>query len=133
MVLMGFAEHPDYRYRPEIKKAAELMKSRFFQEDFYNSYKSRYYWVRFDFWWPNLLTALESLYKIGFRCNDEDISLGLRWFVTHQQKDGMWNIENNPNNKIKQNKKSQEKRLWLSLNICRLLKKFYKKNYEGGC
>jgi hypothetical protein len=129
MVLRGFAEHPSYRLKPEIKKAAIIMKSRFFQKDYYNSYKSDYYWIRFGFWWPNLLTALDSLYKIGFTLDDEDIIHGIRWFLTHQQKDGMWNIENNPNKKTKEeNKKSKERRLWLTLNICRLLKNFYKKN-----
>ena len=126
MVLRGFAEHPDYSNRPEIIKAAKLMKSRFFQKDYYNSYKSEYYWIRFGFWWPNLLTALDSLNKIGFTLDDEDVSLGLKWFVTHQQKDGMWNVENNPNKKnIITNKKSQERRLWLTLNICRVLKNYY--------
>jgi hypothetical protein len=129
MVLMGFAEHPDYSTRPEILKAAKLLKSRFFQKDYYNSYKSAYYWVRFGFWWPNLLTALTSLYTIGFKRDDEDISLGIKWFVTHQQKDGMWNIKNSPKKNLKEtNKKSQERRLWLTLNICRMLKNFYNRN-----
>ena len=129
MVLRGFAEHSNYRYRPEIIKAAKLLKSRFFKKDYYNSYKSGYYWIRFGFWWPNLLTALDSLYKIGYKLDDEDISLGIRWFVTHQQKDGLWNIENNPNKKANiTNKKTLERRFWLTLNICRLLKNYYKKN-----
>ena len=48
----------------------------------------------------------------------------IEWFYSHQKKDGMWNIENNPNRKTIENKKIPEKRRWLTINICRLLKNF---------
>ena len=125
MVLQGFSVHPVYKDFLEVKKAADLMKSRFFKRDVYTSYQSSYYWTRFGFWWPNILTALESLQRLGYDKDDKDIALGLQWFFSHQQEDGLWNIENNPKKTQKNNVRYLEKRLWLTLRICRMLRNFY--------
>jgi hypothetical protein len=121
MVLRGFAAHPEYRKAPEARAAGELLKSSFFKPDTYTSYRAPHYWTRFLFWWPNLLTALESLYHLGFTKDDPDIQRGLDWFITSQQKDSMWKLESHrlilP--------KDQPERLWLGLRICRMLKCYY--------
>jgi hypothetical protein len=121
MVLRAFAIHPVYCHSDEIRKAGELLKSRFFQPDMYNSYRDVRYWTRFAFWWPNLLTSMESLLLLGFSNDDLDIQKGLEWFLKNQQDDGLWNVssEGRPGTEGK-----PLERTWLTLRICRILKGF---------
>jgi hypothetical protein len=121
MVLRAYAAHPGYRDADEIKAAGELLKSSFFKPDAYPSYQSPKYWTRFVFWWPNLLTALESLARLGFTKNDPDIKRGLDWLIENQQEDGLWKLENDKEVKAK----DTEERLWLGLRVCRMLKRYY--------
>jgi hypothetical protein len=119
MVLRAFAAHPLYRQSKEAKAAGALLTSSFFQPDVYTSYQSPKYWTRFAFWWPNLLTALDSLSLLGFSQDDPDIKKGLKWFIDNQQPDGLWKIEQDK--AVKQS--DAENRLWLGLNVCRILRK----------
>ncbi len=113
MVLRAFAAHPHYRSTTEAIKAANLLKTRFFQKDCYSSYQSADYWLKFDypFWWNHLLAALDSISLIDPTCNDEYMKQAITWFIEHQQEDGLWNT------------KTYEKRLWIGLAICRVLKR----------
>lgn len=126
MVLRAFAAHPEYRRSEAARKAGELLKSRFFQPDKYSSYKAADYWTRFVHWWPNLLTALESLSLLGFPADDPDIRKGLEWFRDNQQEDGLWkcSCDGKPGGEVKE--KSIE-RAWVTLKISRVMKK-----YPGG-
>jgi hypothetical protein len=89
MVLRAFAAHPGYRGSPEARTAGELLKSRFFKPDVYSSYKAASYWVRFAFWWPNLILT----YVEGKRAPDNEVN--------------------------------QERRLWVSLAVARIFKRFF--------
>jgi hypothetical protein len=120
MALRAFAAHPEYRKTKEARYAGELLKSTLFQPDYYASYQSPRYWTRFVFWWPSLLTALESLYLLGFTADDEDIKAGLRWFIDNQQPDGLWKLESH---KLA-SPRDWDERLWLALSVCRLLKNY---------
>jgi hypothetical protein len=121
MALRGFIVHPVYRKFQGVVAAGRLLKSSLFQPDNYTSYQSPDYWTRFTFWWPNLLTALESLRPLRFSKDDPDIKKALDWFVVNQQPDGLWKIDH-----IKETSpKDNEARLWLGLRICRMLKKYY--------
>ncbi len=124
MVLQAFAAHPKYRKSKEAKTAGALLKSRFFKPDVYSSYKAASYWVRFQFWWPNLLTALNSLLLMGFSKDDPDVQDALEWFAEHQEEDGLWNISY-AKERVAEDTRSTEERLWLSLAICRILKYYY--------
>ncbi|MBN1570302.1 MAG: terpene cyclase/mutase family protein [Acidobacteria bacterium] len=121
MVLRSFAAHSKYRRSDEAKAAGALLKSRFFHRDAYTSYQSPKYWTRFAFWWPNLLTSLNSLSILGFSNDDPDIMKGLNWFLENQEKDGLWKLESTK----PANPRDYEARLWLSLNIFRLMKKVF--------
>jgi hypothetical protein len=92
MVLRAFAAHPRWRHSEAAWTAGRLLKSRFFQPDSYTSYRSAGYWLRFvfPFWWSNLLTSLDSLSRIGFTREDQQIQCGLQWFIEHQQDSGLW-------------------------------------------
>lgn len=126
MVLRALAVHPFYRRSEEAKVAGNLLKSRFFKPDYYSSYKSPKYWTRFSFWWPNLLTALESLSLLGFPSEDQDIKKGIQWFLDNRKEDGFWDLENSGKGTAK-GKENPLERTWLALRICRMLKGFLEK------
>ena len=127
MVIRAFAAHRQYRKSPEALKAAQLLKSHFFKEDNYNSYKAADHWVRleFPFWWNNLPAAMDSLSLIGIPPADKDIKNALDWFKTNQQESGLWKISYSKIHKEPENKNSEEERLWISLAICRIFRRYY--------
>jgi hypothetical protein len=127
MVIRAFAAHLRYRKSPEVLKAAQLLKSHFFQEDTYNSYKHADNWIRFEFpfWWNNLLAAMDSLSLIGIPPTDSDIKRALDWFIANQQENGLWKISYSKIHKAPPNSKTDEERLWISLAICRIFQRYY--------
>jgi len=129
MVLRAFAAHPKYRACKEARKAADLLKSRFFQPDAYSSYKAASYWVRFLFWWPNLVTSLDSLSLMGYSKDDPDIRKALNWLVENQSSDGLWKMtyaEGTKESAHIKNEKTKERRLWLALTIARIFRRVYR-------
>jgi hypothetical protein len=125
MVLSAFAVNPTYHHSGE---AGELLKSRFFQPDAYSSYRAVSYWVRFEhpFWWTNLLTALDSLSRMGFSSQDEQIRKGLDWLREHQEQSGLWRVSYMKlEEKEKDTAKALEMKLWVSLAVCRVFRRFY--------
>ncbi|MFB3889030.1 MAG: prenyltransferase/squalene oxidase repeat-containing protein [Candidatus Bathyarchaeia archaeon] len=126
MVLRAFAAHPRYRRRKEALKAADLLKSRFFQPDAYSSYHDASYWVRFAFWWPNIVTALDSLSSMGYPREDPDIQKALNWLVENQLPDGLWKLDytEGKEDPCAKNEATKERRLWLTLRIAQILKRF---------
>jgi hypothetical protein len=123
MILQAFATHPVYRKSEEAKVAGNLLKSRFFQPDVYSSYRAASYWTRFVFWWPNLLTAMESLSLLGFTANDPDINKAIQWFFDKRKEDGLWECGYVDKDAPRIEAYSLD-RIWISLRICRMLKRF---------
>jgi hypothetical protein len=123
MILRAFAAHPDYCRRPDVHIAGERLKERFFQADKYYDRKAPSYWLKFQFpfWWPSLLTALDSLSRLGFDRQDLDIIRGLDWFITNQDADGLWGTG------YGSGRKAAGMRCWVGLAICRVLKRFCEK------
>lgn len=119
MVLRAFAAHPDYCRRAEVIAAARQLKSRFFKADPYNDRKAPSYWLKFQypFWWSSLLTALDSLARLGFGNEDADVARGLDWFLTHQENDGLWPTG------YGSGANSEPNRRWVGLAVCRVLKR----------
>lgn len=120
-VLRAFAAHPKHRHDKEAYAAGELLASRFFKSDKYADRRTPEYWERFSFpaWFTDLVSALDSLSLLGFKNDHPQIKEGLNWFVERQKKTGEWELrmvrgENHPSQK-----------LWLSLAICRIFKRFY--------
>ncbi len=105
---------------------ANLLKTRFFKPDVYSSYKAADHWVRFQypFWWNNLVSALDSISLIGLPVDDLDIQNALDWLVDHQQADGTWKPSYSKIHRSGSSKKYQESRLWVSLAISRIFKRF---------
>ncbi len=120
MALRAFAPHPGYRQRPEVIAAGACLKSRFFKPDKYNDRKAASYWCKFQypFWWTSLLTALDTLGKLGLNAKDTDIARGLAWFIDNQARDGLW-----PTGYDK-GQKAEAHRRWVGLAVCRMLGRF---------
>jgi hypothetical protein len=125
MAIRAFAAHPTRRYTEEAHKAADLLKSSFFQPDAYTSYQDERYWVRFMFWWPNLVTALDSLSLLGYSKNDSDLQKGLSWLIDNQLPNGLWKLDYGKN--VKQKEAVCTEQYWLALKIARLFKRFSEK------
>jgi hypothetical protein len=90
IVVRALAAHPGYRHSADTR-AAELLKSRFFRWDLYPNRAAPSYWLVFSypFWWTDLLSALDSLARIGFRADDPDIARGVAWFLENQDRTGV--------------------------------------------
>ncbi|MBN2548549.1 MAG: terpene cyclase/mutase family protein [Anaerolineales bacterium] len=118
MALRAFAAHPAYHRHPAVLEAAHLLKSRLFQADRYNDRKHPSYWLKlqFPFWWTTLLTALDTLSRLGFAREDPQIAGGLDWFLSNQSPDGLWETgyDSGP--------RAESNRRWVGLAVCRVLK-----------
>ncbi len=116
IVVRALAAHPRYRHSADTRRAAELLKSRFFRRDVYPDRAAPSNWLVFSypFWWTDLLSALDSLAQIGLRAGDPDIARGVAWFIDHQDPNGLWNTGRN-------RPKGPDSDLWVGLAICRML------------
>jgi hypothetical protein len=94
MVLRAFAAHPRQRRTPVARHAAALLKSRFFKADAYADRRGPEYWTKFTFpfQYTNLLTALDSLSKMGFSADDPDVARAIGWFRDQQRSDGSFEL-----------------------------------------
>ena len=112
----ALAAHPGYRHSADTRRAAELLKSRFFRRDVYPDRAAPSNWLVFSypFWWTDLLSALDSLARIGFSADDPGIDPGVAWFVDNQESSGLWNTGRN-------RPKGPHSDLWVGLAICRML------------
>ena len=125
MVLRAFAAHPAYRRHPDVITAAVRLKERLFQADKYNDRKAPAYWfkIQFPFWFPSLVTALDTLSQLGFDRQDKDIARGLDWFIKNQSADGLWGTG------YGSGRNAEGMRRWVGLAVCRVLKRFFEKEY----
>ena len=116
IVVRALAAHPGYRHSADTRRAAELLKSRFFHRDVYPDRAAPSNWLVFSypFWWTDLLSALDSLARIGLRAGDPDIARGVAWFTGNQEPGGLWNTGRN-------RPKGPDSDLWVGLAICRML------------
>lgn len=121
MALRAFAAHPAYRQREDVLAAARLLKPRIFQADRYNDRKAASYWLKFQYpyWWTSLLSAMDTLARLGFDKQDEDVERGLTWFLANQSEDGLWDTG------YGSGKRAEENRRWVGLAVCRVLKVFW--------
>lgn len=119
MALRPFAAHPAYRQNEAVQAAARLLKTRLFQADRYNDRKAASYWLKFQFpfWWTSLVTALDTLCRLGYGEEDGDMRRGLDWFFAHQGEDGLWETG------YGSGKGAANNRRWVGLAICRILKR----------
>ncbi len=119
VVLRAFAATDHYSDNEDVRKAGELLASRLFRSDAYIDRKAPSFWVGFSFpfWFTDLLSALDTLSRLGFPAEDPNIRRGLDWIAQRQRKDGGWTLKL---------LKGADKALpyWLDLAVCRIFKQF---------
>lgn len=121
VVLRAYAAHPTYRHSDEAKLAGKLLLSHLFKKDNYPDRSSPEYWLRFTypFWFTDLVSATDSLSRLGFAKEEPGIAEAIDWFIAHQHDSGLWKL------KTLKNQKKYHTDLWISLAICRVLKRLY--------
>lgn len=119
IVLRAFAAHGEYRHAPEARAAGELLKSRFFQGDAYPDRQAPYFWekIRYPFWWTDILSALDSLWWLGFRADDGDVQKGLEWLIANQEESGLWKARYLSGS-------DKDVHHWTALHVCRVLRRY---------
>jgi hypothetical protein len=119
IVLRAFAAHDEYRHASEARVAAQLLKSRFFESDPYPDRKAASFWekIRYPFWWTDILSALDSLWWLGFGADDEDVQKGLEWLIANQEDTGLWKARYLSGG-------DKDIHLWTTLHVCRVLKRY---------
>lgn len=125
-VLRAFSEHSEKRKLAFVQSASELLMSYFFKRDRYPDRSAETYWYKFKYpyWYTNLLSALDTLSKIGFTLDHPQISKAIDWFIQNQQQSGLWHsgFEKGREDTV------IERRLWVTLEVCRIFKRFYRRN-----
>lgn len=118
IVLRAFAAHEEYRATREALAAGELLKSRFFKPDPYPDRKAASFWekIRYPFWWTDILSALDSLWWLGFSADDGDIRRGVDWLIASQEQSGLWKARYLSGS-------DKDIHLWTTLQVCRVLKR----------
>jgi len=125
MVIRAFAVHPGYRKSEAARTAARLLKRHFFEKNNYTSYQHKDNWLvfRYPYWWNNLVSALDAVSLIIPEKNDEDIQRAVHWLIEHQENNGLWKTTYSSIHKNTTNAKTKEAQLWITLAICRILKR----------
>jgi hypothetical protein len=120
VVLRSFAAHPKYKRQSEVLQAGEKLASRIFKADNYTDRKAPEYWTRitFPFWFTDILSTLDTLSKLGFSANHQNINEAINWFANEQKRDGSWSLY------LLKGSGDKNYSLWVALVICRMLLRF---------
>jgi hypothetical protein len=118
IVLRAFAASSTWCRSKEAKKAGELVLSRFFKSDMYEDRAHASFWeeITYPYWATDILSSLDSLSKIGFSPEDENIKKALRWLQKKQTAHGYW--------RSGLKKSTLEDHLWVTLAVLGVLKRF---------
>lgn len=127
MILRAFSVHPAYKKSQAAIKAARLLKSIFFKKDHLSSKQTANRWLKFQFpfYQTNLISALDTLSLLNFPAEDQDIKSALNWIIENQQEDGLWKLSYSKAHKTHENDKTYQFKLWITLSICRIFKRFF--------
>lgn len=119
VVLRAFAAHPYYRRSSAARCAADLLAGRLFARDAYPGRDAPSFWskVTFPFWFTDLLSALDSLTRIGVDAAHPKVTEALDWFVRAQKPDGTWRLY------ALKGGRDLDQSLWISLAICRVFRR----------
>jgi hypothetical protein len=121
VVLRPFAVHPKYNRLADVLQAGEKLASRIFKADHYIDRKAPEYWTRitFPFWFTDVLSALDTLSRLGFSSKHQNIREAINWFVSQQKSDGRWKLY------LLRGAGDKYTSYWVALVICRMLKRFF--------
>ena len=119
MALRAFAAHPAHCRSAEARQAAELLAARLYKNDAYGDRGAVNYWERvsFPFWFTDIVSALDSLSRMGFCPDVPTISAALDRLKKIQRTDGTFGLRLMKN-------KSEDLPCWICLALCRSLKRW---------
>lgn len=120
VVLRAFAAHAEYKKSAAVRHAGALLLSSLFKRDNYPDRAGKESWLRFNFpfWYTDLVSALDTLSRLGFAASEPQIHKGLTWLEDHQQPNGLWDLH------LLKGRNKRILQLYLSLAICRIFKRF---------
>jgi hypothetical protein len=120
MVLRAFAVHPSYRELSPAEHAGRLLASRIFEPDKYADRRAASYWksVSFPFWFTDIVSTLDTLSRLGFEKEESKVKEALDWLAGRQREDGLFDLS-------LLRSQDKETNRWVSLAICRVLRRFY--------
>ena len=116
MVLRAFAAHPVQRRSAEARQAGELLTNGLYKKDAYSDRGDVSYWERvsFPFWFTDIVSALDSLSRLGFGPDVATTRAALDRVKKLQRSDGTFGL------KLMKGK-SKDLPWWICLAICRSL------------
>ncbi len=118
VVLRAFAAHPIYGRSKEAQHAGTLLASRFFRRDAYPDRSTPEYWgrVSYPFWFTDIVSALDSLSRMGFSKNNAQIARALDWLRGRQDRKGLFRL------KLLRGK-DKDLIYWVCLAVCKVFKR----------
>jgi hypothetical protein len=119
MVLRAFAADPRWSDAPEVRHARELLTSRLFKRDPYGDRGDPSYWERvsFPFWFTDIVSALDTLSRLGVCPRSPPVNRALERLTELQRPDGTFALKL---------LRTQGKDLpwWICLAVCRILRRW---------
>lgn len=119
MVLRAFAAHPARRVSRDARRAAELLASRLYTRDAYGDRGGAAYWERvsFPFWFTDIVSALDTLSRIGLPSDAPPIRAALERVRKAQRADGTFAFR-------LMKGKDPDLPWWICLAVCRSLSRW---------
>jgi len=95
MVLRAFAAHPAWLGTADVRDAANLLASRLFKRDPYDDRGDPSYWERvsFPFWFTDVVSALDTLSRLGVSPRSVPIASALQRLSELQHDDGTFALK----------------------------------------
>jgi len=95
MVLRAFAADPNWHDAPEVSRAGELLTSRLFKRDQYADRGDPSYWERvsFPFWFTDIVSALDTLSRLGVSPRSAPVATALQRLSELQRGDGTFALK----------------------------------------
>ena len=119
MVLRAFAADHDWQGSAEVGRAAEFLAARLYRPDSYGDRRDVAYWERtsFPFWFTDIVSALDSLSRLGFDPATASLRSALARVAELQRADGTFAFKL---------LKGKDKDLpwWICLAVCRSLERW---------
>lgn len=119
MVLRAFAAHPRQRRSAAASRAGRLLEARILKPDPYPDRRAAAYWTRcsYPFWFTDVISALDTLGRIGLSPELPGISRAMAWLGSRQRRDGTFDL-------TVLRGKDPNLPLWLGLAISRAVARF---------
>lgn len=120
-VLRAFAAHPRWSLSREAAIAGEYLASRIFQRNEYPGRQSVDFWkkVTFPFWFSDIISVLDTLSRLGFSPQRENIQGGLAWVGRQQTPQGDFDL------RILKGAQDSDTPLWINIAACRVFQRFF--------